>query len=124
MKEFNLEAAKAGKAVCTRDGRAARIICWDRKGDCPIIALVEDKDWGETIAVYNENGHAWCHCSTDEMTRYDLMMVSEKKEGWVNLYKDKSGVYPAAVIAETRDAAYKGRSDKGYLTTIKIEWEE
>ena len=43
LKEFNLEAAKSGKPVCTRDGRKARIICFDAKGDKPIIALVEAK---------------------------------------------------------------------------------
>lgn len=30
LKEFDIEAAKAGKPVCTRDGRKARIICFDR----------------------------------------------------------------------------------------------
>lgn len=46
LKEFNLEAAKAGKPVCTRDGRKARIICFDtiNKSNYPIIALLEDKD--------------------------------------------------------------------------------
>ena len=29
LKPFDLEAAKAGKLVCTRDGRNARIICFD-----------------------------------------------------------------------------------------------
>ena len=43
LKPFDLEAAKLGKPVCTRDGRKARIICFDAKGDKPIIALVEAK---------------------------------------------------------------------------------
>ena len=30
LKEFDPEAAKAGKPVCTRDGRKARIICFDK----------------------------------------------------------------------------------------------
>lgn len=41
LKPFSLEAAKAGKPVCTRDGRKARIICFDKRGGSPIIALVE-----------------------------------------------------------------------------------
>jgi hypothetical protein len=43
LKPFDLEAAKAGKPVCTRDGRKARIICFNAKTLCdyPIIALVE-----------------------------------------------------------------------------------
>lgn len=46
FKPFNLEQAKAGKPVCTRDGRKARIICFNAKTLCdyPIIALVENSD--------------------------------------------------------------------------------
>lgn len=43
MKNFDLAAAKAGAAVCTRDGRNARIIAFDCKG-CgrkPILALID-----------------------------------------------------------------------------------
>ena len=31
LKPFDLKAAKSGKPVCTRDGRKARIICFDRR---------------------------------------------------------------------------------------------
>ena len=45
LKPFNLKAAKEGKPVCTRDGRKARIICFDRKFyhdgyNYPIVAMV------------------------------------------------------------------------------------
>lgn len=123
MKEFNLEEAKAGKAVCTRDGRPVRIICWDRKSErevYPLVALVDCMDGTESLYTYRIDGLYMDTMGDDR----DLMMASEKKEGWVNLYKTESGVYPAAVIAETRDAAYNGRSNKDYLATIKIEWEE
>ncbi|MCR4800387.1 MAG: hypothetical protein K5860_07765 [Bacteroidales bacterium] len=55
MKRFNLEAAKQGKPVCTKDGKKARIICFDKKGDYPIVALVESKD-GEQLQDYKING--------------------------------------------------------------------
>lgn len=42
LKPFDLEAAKQGKPVCTRDGRKARIICFDAKGNNPIVALIYD----------------------------------------------------------------------------------
>lgn len=41
MKPFNLELAKQGHPVITRKGKKARIICFDRNGDAPIVALVE-----------------------------------------------------------------------------------
>lgn len=41
MKPFNLEEAKAGKPVCTRDGYDARILCFDAKNPYyPVVALV------------------------------------------------------------------------------------
>lgn len=40
MKPFDLEAAKRGAAVCTRDGRNARIICTDCRNRDSVVALV------------------------------------------------------------------------------------
>ncbi len=57
MRQFDLEAAKAGAAVCTRDGRNARIIAFDCKG-CgrkPILALIDMGDW-EQSASWTERG--------------------------------------------------------------------
>lgn len=76
---FDLEKAKAGEPVCTRDGKDVRIICWDRIKAQPIVALVKEN--GEEVAFgYNENGTF----STDE-TPYvlDLMMKVEVKESYV-----------------------------------------
>ena len=40
LKEFDLEAAKAGKPVCTKDGRKARIICFIKAlMECDAICL-------------------------------------------------------------------------------------
>ena len=54
MKPFDLEKAKAGARVCTRYGRDARIICFDRKSelDAPIIALALNPDNTENIMTY------------------------------------------------------------------------
>ena len=57
MKNFDLEAAKRGAAVCTRDGRNARIIAFDCKG-CgrkPILALIDMGNW-EQSASWTERG--------------------------------------------------------------------
>ena len=83
LKEFDLEAAKAGKPVCTRDGRKARIICFDRDWDMHIVALVSDP-LGESVHYYLSNGKVDFDKQNDE----DLMMLTEKKEGWININKD------------------------------------
>lgn len=77
LKPFNLEEAKAGKPVCTRDGRKARIICFDAKGDYPIVALIETGN-GEKVVQYMIDGHC-----TNIISQCcdDLMMLPEKKEG-------------------------------------------
>lgn len=82
FKPFDLEAAKAGKPVCTRDGRKARIICFDAKCNKPIVALIYDCN-KETVLQYLENGRFF----VDQIDKYDLMMFPQKKEGWVNVYK-------------------------------------
>ena len=40
LKPFDLQKAKEGKPVCTRDGRKARIICFDVNNDKPIVAVI------------------------------------------------------------------------------------
>lgn len=123
LKEFNLEAAKAGKPVCTRDGRKARIICFDAKCNKPIVALIYDCN-KETVLQYLENGRFF----VDQIDKYDLMMFPQKKEGWVNVYKSYNvgkKIPCMASIYPTKEEAKKS-SVVGfdYVDTVKIEWEE
>ena len=122
LKEFDLEAAKAGKPVCTRDGRKARIICFDAKGDQPIIALVEAKGNKdaliENVERYFINGHSVFEVRE---TNDDLMMLPEKKEGWVNVYK---GGLLDTKSYNTKKEAFDKASPKDYIYTVKIEWYE
>lgn len=76
MKPFNLEEAKAGAPICTRDGRKARIICYDRKDiDYPIIALIDSESDGECITTCNLNGK---YIGGTSNTQYDLFMAEEE----------------------------------------------
>lgn len=112
MKPFDFEAAKAGKPVCTRDGRKARIICFDtiNKGNYPIIALLEDKGC-EVIFYYNKDGK--CNVGTER----DLMMLPEKKEGWIIINKE--------AIYDKETAEKIARETTANVIRIqKIEWEE
>lgn len=112
FKPFDLEAAKAGKPVCTRDGRKARIICFDtiNKGNYPIIALLEDKGC-EVIFYYNKDGK--CNVGTER----DLMMLPEKKEGWIIIHKE--------AIYDKETAEKIARETTANVIRIqKIEWEE
>lgn len=123
LKPFDFEAAKAGKPVCTRDGRKARIICFDAKCNKPIVALIYDCN-KETVLQYLENGRFF----VDQIDKYDLMMFPQKKEGWVNVYKSYNvgkKIPCMASIYPTKEEAKKS-SVVGfyYVDTVKIEWEE
>lgn len=97
LKPFDLEAAKDGKPVCTRDGRKARIICFDAKGKQPIIALLErEKTDEEIIQTYSMNGRYYEFRKEDHR---DLMMLPEKKTGWININKD-GGIFKSREEAE------------------------
>ena len=54
MKPFDIELAKAGYPVCTRDGRPVRILCFDRKSvdGYSILALVDE-------GVFTDDGNVW-----------------------------------------------------------------
>lgn len=120
LKPFDLEAAKAGKPVCTRDGRKARIISFDAKCNKPIVALIYDCN-KETVLQYLENGRFF----VDQIDKYDLMMLPQKKEGWVNIYTSFDGVETGINVYETEEIAKKNVDNStSYLGTIKIEWEE
>ena len=115
LKPFNLEAAKAGKPVCTRDGRKARIICFDRKFyhdgyNYPIVAMVNDN---ELVHAYTQDGLLVGNMEGE----LDLMMLPERKEGWVNVYKER--IY--STKEEAIEATYDGVT---YVDTVKVCWEE
>lgn len=119
LKPFNLEAAKAGKPVCTRDGRKVRIVCFDRIDAKPILALIPSTDGkGEVVFDYFVSGK---RIATPLESDLDLMMYPEKKEGWVNVYK--GGLLDTKSYSSKEEAVSKA-SQADYIDTIKIEWEE
>ena len=122
FKPFDLEAAKAGKPVCTRDGRKVRIICFDYKGDAnayPILALISTSNLSgvpsEIIIKYTEDGRyaKYNDVENDE----DLMMLSEKKEGWAKVRKDIN-------LYDTKEEADRKMIGNDEYVTAKVCWEE
>lgn len=123
MKRFNLEEAIAGKPVVTRNGHPVRILCVDRRGmEFPIIALM-DTGTQEIVMAYTKEG---CRVYNNSISENDLVMASEKKEGWVNLYiTENSFAEVDTVIYESEERALLNKdTDKQYISTVKINWEE
>lgn len=123
LKEFNLEAAKLGKPVFTRDGRKVRIICFDAKGKYGryIVALVPSKKFAgvEDLITYPNNGNYQGGHEND----VDLMLLPEKKEGWVNIDKGGSGKITVSSPYSTKEEAIHNDNETT-IDTIKISWEE
>lgn len=68
--DFDIEKAKSGEyQVVTRDGRSARIICWDKidGGNYCIVALVRNKVGNEVTMTYRENGLSNDHFMDDSI---------------------------------------------------------
>lgn len=128
MKPFDIEKAKAGKPVCTRDGKKARIICFDRNAaEYHIVALIECKGFPnkeEEIKVYNNAGKYFA----DGESSHDLMMASEKKTGWINVYNSLGVISFSHNPYDTKEEALKALKlvcgKKYYVDTIQISWEE
>ena len=119
LKPFDLQKAKEGKQVYTRDGRKVRIVCFDRIDAKPILALIPSTDGkGEVVFDYFVSGK---RIATPLESDLDLMMYPEKKEGWVNVYK--GGLLDIKTYPTQKEALDKASSEN-YIATVKIEWEE
>lgn len=118
LRPFDLEAAKASKPVCTRDGRKARIICFDRiSGDdyYKIVACVTAFDGNfEEVLFYGIDGYI---VDSQNPKDEDLMMLPDKKERWINVYKERCYESKEEAIRHIAPGTH-------YIDTIRVEWEE
>lgn len=126
MKKFSLEEylKNPDRKIITRDGRSVRIICTNRvdKTHSILALLFEDEDRDrEEVYQYTSKGEYYPNASSP----HDLFFVSEKKEGWINIYH-YDGIERANAskrIYDTKEEALKYKNS-GYVDTVKIEWEE
>ena len=105
------------RKVVTRDGRTAKIHCTNYcSSNFPIVAEIEDWNFSDlfTIDGYYEGNK--------QESPNDLFFATGKREGWVNIYRNKTnGESYCGKIYESEDDA---KTQTDILTTIKIEWEE
>lgn len=58
--EFNIDTLREGAEVETRSGEKVRVLCTDKKGTFPIVALITHTVNGteyEECALYDAHGH-------------------------------------------------------------------
>lgn len=124
MKPFDLEKAKAGAPLCTREGFRARIVCFDADNDrFPIVALLKSDNGKEYPASFTKEGR-FSYGEVDSSK--DLLMVGEKKEGWINIYEAFMERCIGAVHKSKEKAMRMKVNEKDvtYKATVKVEWEE
>lgn len=124
MKPFDLEKAKAGAPLRTREGFRARIVCFDADNDrFPIVALLESDNGKEYPASFTKEGR---FSDGEVNSSNDLLMEGIKKEGWINIYEAFMERCIGAVH-KSKEGAMRMRvneKDVTYKATVKVEWEE
>lgn len=76
MKPFNLEEAKAGKPVCTRDGRRVEILSFDNPNNgSPILARVFSDNTDYNDFMFTQEGYFF---NDNREFGADLMMVENE----------------------------------------------
>lgn len=127
MKQFNLEEylKNPSRKVVTRDGRSVKIHCTNfHLFNQDIIAEIEGED-----ASFSFNRYGQLYGSLEECPE-DLFFATEKKEGWISIYRGKYGPLAGNVIFASKEEAEEsnrhccGFTQGLYMTSVKIEWEE
>ena len=117
MEPFDLEKAKNGDEICTRDGKEARLLEVVKNDTYPVIAVYLDDDGNEYVDSYTLEGR----CSLCGESEGDLMM-STSNAGYINIFKNGlcgGIVWPTRAKAE----ANIGRN-KEFIATVRVEWDE
>ena len=108
MKPFDLEAAKRGEPVCTRDGTPVRQLVHFPEGvRVNKIAALS----GGVINVYDDQGRYY----GDEVhvSAKDLFMATRKRTVWVNVYSPGTNCFGGAYETEAIANNYAGRQRIG-----------
>lgn len=120
MKEFDFNKAKEGHPLVTRNGRKARVICFDAKNEkYPIIALITESDEKEYPYSFNKNGSMYCNGIHES----DLFMAPEIHTGWINIDVRIGKTREGSAIYDTKEEALKYALPTT-VATIKVDWEE
>ena len=124
MKQFNLQEylKNPDRHIVTKDGKDAKIICTDGSNKTyPILALIQNEEGKDVLSYTNDGMNVKGYKSP-----FDLFFATEKKNGWVNLYKSGNNVIFGSNRPYNSEELAKDNIMRAfdYLTTIKIDWEE
>ena len=126
LKPFDLEAAKNGAEVVTREGLPVEIIKFDVKSLYSIIAIITDLDGSERTEIYDNKG-----CYYFEESSFDLFLKEPepKIETWYGVVFNTSEyqTYKGGSLYKTKEEAVQKGKNLGeryigiYSTEIELE---
>ena len=120
--EFDIELAKQGREVRTRQGQKVKILTFDAKSEKPIVALIQRlfNHNEEYVNTYYFNGKDY---KRQEKSSDDLVIMREKPQktfvGYANLYTNGQLGEVFKTEKEAKDCLF---SKENYVATIKIEY--
>ena len=114
MKPFNLEAAKAGAPMVTRNGRPAKFIAHVAEAH-PSQRLLVLIDGG----VYTKFESGKYAASPAHVSDNDLFMAPVKRTVWVNLYEYRTAIWHDT--EKEADDGTRGNRHGGRAWPIEIE---
>ena len=122
MKKFSLEEylKNPDREVVTRDGRKVRILCTDRKGDPPIIALVYDANDGQEYGYAFYSDGKFFRDGNEES---DLFFAPTIVKRWGIVYRKAERLFDTREEAE-KWMAEADEGEKKFCSVCKVEWEE
>ena len=105
-----------GQKCQTRDGRDARVICVDRAGKHPIVALVTDRQGYEHLYSYPSSG---IRAPVDGDDPSELIPPKRSGTFWVNVYDG----YPSSCHG-SKELALKNSFSPTRLACVEVQWTE
>ena len=122
MKQFDLQEylKNPDRQIVTRKGLDAKIICTDGSNKrYPILALIQNEEGKDVLSYTNDGINVDGYKSP-----FDLFFITEKKEGWINLFKINSTLTTGEVYNTEEEAKSAIVKSLVYISTVKVEWEE
>lgn len=127
MKPFNLEKAKAGAKVVTRNGLEARILAFDIDDKQPLAVAIRC-GCIEALSQHSPDGR--CYPDGDDSPHgRDLFMAPVKVVKWTAVYdSSESEVKSREVLCELFDTPEQvmehNKGSVNHLAIARVEWEE
>lgn len=121
MKPFDLEAAKRGEPICTRDGRDVLWFAYCEKAKAyPVVAFVAER---RGLLLFSSNGEL----VEGNKSENDLFMKSRKRTVYVNVWREDD-FWGAEVYTRKESAINRGTDGNEHFLwkaiAVPIEIEE